>query len=760
MASNARAPEVIRIGVMRRTSSGEKSSRTRPIRLRIAPRRLHLAAGSCATAPMALAHDTTLAPISEPPLRRKIAAILAADVAGYSRLVAEAEEDTLRELAAAREIFDGLVARGGGRIFNTAGDSVMCEFDSAVEAVRVAVEIQAELAGRNTHVPANRRLEFRMGMTIGDVVERGGDLLGDGVNIASRLEGLAPPGGICVSRNVHEAVANKISVGFRDLGERRVKNIPGAVQAFVIDPPRAPARVIEAPLIEPMSPRSRDLRLQSRAPRRTMAGLMALAGTLVLLFTGVFVWPRVDGVRTALLPEASPPSNLAATPSEPPPAATSPSNAVPSPDITVGRQPNTGPAQKPAAPQPPAAAKPAAPKTARPALPADPAAALATLSKEGIVAEPASIAELYHNARLQEGKDKPAALRSYAALMAKSTEFLDVDLRYAGLLRQANGVPAARSTFADLARTNPSKAVTLVAATMADPAERRSRLEALAADDPDFAPTSYFLSEDYMAERAGGPTLTERRLAFDALDTFLEASNPPALAGAFLERSVLTAWREAATKRQSEIQASFAGLKTRTTAVFTRGETGWTAALSLPEPALGIAVRLGEQGDFHSTGTLGADDPRTGKPAPRTSVELPAGSGRATLYVTYTDMSGHVAGPFPIQFDPTAALVASERETLERYPESWVTFRQDIPDLLSVTQLLSNRCAITRALIGFGDGPPRDQLPLPPCNEQNPYAIPANARSVLNIPPDTETVQVQLSYADGTESTVRTFRRP
>jgi hypothetical protein len=183
-------------------------------------------------------------------------------------------------------------------------------------------------------------------------------------------------------------------------------------------------------------------------------------------------------------------------------------------------------------------------------------------------------------------------------------------------------------------------------------------------------------------------------------------------------------------------------------------------SLSLPEPALGIAVRLGEQGDFRSTGTLPSEDPRTGKPAPRTSFEIPAGSARATLYVTYTDTSGHVAGPFPIQFDPGSALIASQRETLERFPESWVTFRSDIPALLSVTQLVSNRCAITRALIGFGDGPPREQVPLPPCNEQNPYAIPANARSVLNIPPDIETVQVQLSYADGTESTVRTFRRP
>src|SRR3954469_4405372 len=126
--------------------------------------------------------------MSQPAMKRKIAAILAADVAGYSRLVSEDEEETLRRLAAYRQVFDDFVTRAGGRIFNTAGDSVMCEFDSAVEAVRAAIDIQQSLAARNAPVPQERRLEFRMGLTIGDVVERGTDLLGDGVNIAARLE--------------------------------------------------------------------------------------------------------------------------------------------------------------------------------------------------------------------------------------------------------------------------------------------------------------------------------------------------------------------------------------------------------------------------------------------------------------------------------------------------------------------------------------------------------------------------------------------
>ncbi len=129
-------------------------------------------------------------------MRRKIAAIFAADIAGYSRLVAEDEEETLRRLASYRLVTDDFIARAGGRIFNTAGDAVLAEFPSAVEAVRCAIDIQESLRTRNMAYPASRQMSFRIGITIGDVVERDGDLLGDGVNIAARLEGLAEVGGI------------------------------------------------------------------------------------------------------------------------------------------------------------------------------------------------------------------------------------------------------------------------------------------------------------------------------------------------------------------------------------------------------------------------------------------------------------------------------------------------------------------------------------------------------------------------------------
>lgn len=167
---------------------------------------------------------------------RKLTTILAADVAGYSRLMSESEETTLQTLRAYLAIIRNLVEKHGGRIFNTAGDAVLAEFGSAVEGVRCAVAIQEELAARNTHLPEDRQMWFRIGINVGDVMIEGNDLFGDGVNVAARLEGLAETGGICISGSTFEHVKNKLSVAFSDLGPQKVKNIAEPVTAFRIVP--------------------------------------------------------------------------------------------------------------------------------------------------------------------------------------------------------------------------------------------------------------------------------------------------------------------------------------------------------------------------------------------------------------------------------------------------------------------------------------------------------------------------------------------
>jgi adenylate cyclase len=163
---------------------------------------------------------------------RKLAVILAADVVGYSRLMAADEEGTLAILKARRQVIDELIARHHGRIFGTAGDSVIAEFASPVEAVRCAAAIQQEVERGNADLPEPRRMLFRVGVNLGDVMVGGDDLFGDGVNVAARMEGMAEPGGICISSAVYDQIRNKVDLTFDDLGERSLKNIAYPVRVF------------------------------------------------------------------------------------------------------------------------------------------------------------------------------------------------------------------------------------------------------------------------------------------------------------------------------------------------------------------------------------------------------------------------------------------------------------------------------------------------------------------------------------------------
>src|SRR6185503_11986981 len=170
-------------------------------------------------------------------VERKLSAILAADVAGYSRLIGMDDEGTLATLRRHhQELFDPSIARHRGRIVKTTGDGLLAEFASVVDAVRCAVEVQEGMAERNAEIAEDRRLEFRIGINVGDVVEQDGDIFGEGVNIAARLEGMATPGGICVSERVHEDAAGKIGSAFEDIGKHTLKNIAREVHVYRFRP--------------------------------------------------------------------------------------------------------------------------------------------------------------------------------------------------------------------------------------------------------------------------------------------------------------------------------------------------------------------------------------------------------------------------------------------------------------------------------------------------------------------------------------------
>jgi TolB-like protein len=170
------------------------------------------------------------------PLRvgRRLAAIVAADVAGYSRLMGLDEVGTVRTLREHRKVTDALVAKHGGRLVKTTGDGVLLEFPSVVDAVECAVAVQAVMAQRNEGIPQDRRMLFRIGINLGDILIEGDDILGDGVNVAARLEGIAEPGGICISSSAYEQVCGKVPVEFTDLGEQALKNIARPIRAYAV----------------------------------------------------------------------------------------------------------------------------------------------------------------------------------------------------------------------------------------------------------------------------------------------------------------------------------------------------------------------------------------------------------------------------------------------------------------------------------------------------------------------------------------------
>ena len=216
--------------------------------------------------------------MGETSVKRKLTVILAADVEGYSRLMGVDEEATHKTLRAYRDIIDGLIARHDGRVFSTAGDSVVAEFASPVEAVRAAISIQEELRVRNTQLPEDRQMRFRIGINLGDVIVDGDDIYGDGVNIAARLEGLAEPGGVCVSDMVYQSVEAKLDLAFEDLGAQSVKNIAKPVRAWRIVPGSAASAA------------------SSREPPRSQfwprLGVLAFVAVVVALLaiTGAAIW--------------------------------------------------------------------------------------------------------------------------------------------------------------------------------------------------------------------------------------------------------------------------------------------------------------------------------------------------------------------------------------------------------------------------------------------------------------------------------------
>ena len=193
--------------------------------------------------------------------------------------------------------------------------------------------------------------------------------------------------------------------------------------------------------------------------------------------------------------------------------------------------------------------------------------------------------------------------------------------------------------------------------------------------------------------------------------------------------------------------------------MFSRHNGGWTVVFSIPDPTLGISWRMGDSGEFRETGFLDTLDPRTRKRMPNPSIELAADAPAATIEVRYVDTSGELQGPFPIKFDPEAALIHDQRKILDMTATSWLSFREFNGLLVYYTHLMSYRCAIREVRIGVDTAVPDRVLQMPPCDIKDPSAIPYEAKPYLKLSPSAQLVSVELTYRDGSVSEIKSFRR-
>ena len=200
--------------------------------------------------------------------KRKLTAILSADVKGYSRLMGEDEEATVRTLTAYREVFTTLIQQHNGRVIDSPGDNLLVEFVSVVDAVQCAVAVQKEINASNNELPENRRMQFRVGINLGDVIQEEERIYGDGVNIAARLEGLAEPGGICISKTAFDQIETKLPYGYEFLGDQTVKNIAKPVGAYRV-------------LMEPRVTVAGEPKKEKPAPGRRKALIVGVAALLI-----------------------------------------------------------------------------------------------------------------------------------------------------------------------------------------------------------------------------------------------------------------------------------------------------------------------------------------------------------------------------------------------------------------------------------------------------------------------------------------------
>jgi hypothetical protein len=379
----------------------------------------------------------------------------------------------------------------------------------------------------------------------------------------------------------------------------------------------------------------------------------------------------------------------------------------------------------------------------------------------GIIQSPQKPEEHYHNARLHEqGGDFGNARKSYNAFFAFKLDLLDPHIRYQTFLKIQEGRAGAREIYGAMYEQDKRPLIDFARILLLEAPQRLERLTSFLAANPAFAPGYYELSREYSAARKGTQSLGDKQAELAALERFKALDADGKLVKYFMDQTVAAEWLDDADRRLKSLAVlKQAAGQVPVTLSAVRSNTDWMIVLQLKEVPREIFYKLEGEGAFRSTGVTEAVNSATGLKIPNMTFSLRPGIGKTQIEVKYLDVGNEMRGPFTLELDPAAELIAGQKKILGMTKNGWLSFRDfDGKLLLYFTHLVSSRCAIDKVAYGIDSEAVPNDFPLPPCNPREPYGV-GDGRVHIEIPANSRYVSVQLTYKDGTRSeTVRIDR--
>ncbi len=383
-------------------------------------------------------------------------------------------------------------------------------------------------------------------------------------------------------------------------------------------------------------------------------------------------------------------------------------------------------------------------------------------SSGGVIASPTQPEEFYHNARIYEQRgDYLMARQSYNKLFSFKLKYLDPHLRYQTFLKVQEGRAGAREIYNAIYERDKQPVVEFARILLFDAPQRTAMLQAFIKANGEFAPAYYELSKEYSAARKGIQTLNDKREELTALDMFMELHGKGQFIKYFIDKELAAKWLSDAQTRLKALEVLKRTANTLPVKLsLSRHNAGWNATLLMQEDAKEIFYRVGDEGDFKSTGLTEVISQKTGLPVPKIYFPLAANTKPGMIQVKYTDAGGESRGPFLLEFNPNAALIKSQKDILGQTRTSWISYRDFNGKLLVYfTHMISYRCALKEVRYSIDNSDLDKSFPVPECDPKNPYNVPSDSKIYMEAPKGTKFFTVQATYHDGSKSEPQKFDR-